>query len=91
MGLDVEQIDSRTTVTRPGRYELVEDIRNGGGTHLSDACLRIQSSDVVLDGGGHTVDGHGVSDTVGIAVGSDTALENVVVTNVTLTGCSPSR
>lgn len=84
MRLDVERIDSRTTVTEPGRYELVEDIREGGGTPISDACLRIQSSDVVLDGAGHTVDGHGVSDTVGIAIGSDTALENVVVTNVTL-------
>lgn len=80
-----ETIDSRANITHPGMYTLSGDIELGGETSLSDACIRIESSDVVLDGAGHTIHGHGVSDTTGIAVTSSTELESVVVRNVTLT------
>lgn len=46
-------IDACTTITEPGKYVLAGDIENSSAR----SCLQIQSSDVVLDGGGHTIDG----------------------------------
>lgn len=75
------QIESQTTITQPGTYTLARDIPSGGGTRLSEACIRIEADDVVLDGKGHTVSGNGVSDTTGIVVSN---VQNVTVKNVTL-------
>lgn len=47
-----ETIDSCTTITEPGKYVLSSDIENANGT-----CIRIETSDVVLDGNGHTIAG----------------------------------
>lgn len=73
----------------PGLYVLTEDITQGGNgnfTFASQTCLVIESDDVVLEGGGHEVDGTGVSDTTGITVGGENAsVENVTVSNVTVT------
>ncbi|WP_332898158.1 NosD domain-containing protein [Haladaptatus sp. CMSO5] len=80
--MSVTRIDGRTTISEPGTYELATDIEHGGGTHLSEACIRIESDDVVFDGAGYTIDGFGVSDTSGIFV---TECSNVVIRNVTLT------
>lgn len=77
-------IDSKTRITRPGRYTLARDIERGGGTFISEPCILIESSNVVLDGRGYTIDGRGVSDTTGVAVTSSTGLVNVTVTNVTI-------
>ncbi|NHN61334.1 right-handed parallel beta-helix repeat-containing protein [Halorussus rarus] len=73
------QISSCTTIDQPGEYVLTSDIENGGKTPISKSCIRITADGVTLDGGGHLVDGRGVSDTKGIAA-VDT--ENVVIRNV---------
>ncbi|WP_224334175.1 hypothetical protein [Haloprofundus halobius] len=78
-------IESCTTISEPGRYALTEDIENGGGTILSRACIRINASDVVLDGGGHAVDGRGTSNTTGVAV-THAAERNVTVSDLRVTG-----
>lgn len=73
------------TITEPGEYRLVGDIENGGDdnfTYISGSCIRIESSDVVLEGNGHAVDGFGVSDTTAITVGGAGAVENVTVRNL---------
>ncbi|WP_227377523.1 right-handed parallel beta-helix repeat-containing protein [Haladaptatus halobius] len=80
-----KQIDSRTRITRPGIYTLGQDILRGGGTYISESCIQIASDNVVLDGAGHTIDGRGVSDTTGIVATAPTGLENILVTNVTVT------
>ncbi|MFC6731809.1 MULTISPECIES: right-handed parallel beta-helix repeat-containing protein [unclassified Haladaptatus] len=76
-------IGAKVTITKPGRYTLASDIQNGGGTHLSEACIRIEADDVVLDGRGFTLAGRGVSDTTGI-VAAD--VQNVTIHNLTVSG-----
>lgn len=72
------------TITEPGTYVLTRDIIDDRGVQLSQSCISIESSDVVFDGGGHTIDGNGVSDTTGIAVENGSRLSNVTVRDVTV-------
>lgn len=81
--LDQGWITSCTTITEPGRYVLVTDVVNDRGTHLSESCIHITTDDVILDGGGHTVDGRGISGTIGVAVSGD-ELTNVTVSGLTV-------
>ena len=73
------QINSCTTIDEPGDYVLTSDIDNGGKTAISKACIKITADGVTFDGGGHLVDGRGVSHTKGISV---VGTEGVVVRNV---------
>ncbi len=61
-------------ITAPGSYRLVADVAGGG--------IRIGSSDVILDGGGHQVVGSRGPGTVGVLV--DGPVANVTVANLTL-------
>ncbi|SEP18500.1 copper-binding protein (NosD) [Halogranum amylolyticum] len=79
--MEEKRLTSRTTITKPGTYRLAKDIQNGGGTRLSEACIRIEANDVVLDGAGRTIGGNGVSDTSGIIVSN---ARNVTIKNVTV-------
>lgn len=79
--MGAKQIDSQTTITRPGTYTLTGDIQNGGGTRLSEAYIRIEANDVVLDGNGVTVGGGGVSDTSGIVASN---ARNVTIEDLTI-------
>lgn len=80
-----QRIKGKTTITKPGTYRLAADIQRGDGTRISGSCIEIKSSDVVLDGAGHTVDGWGISDTTGIQVRGPGTLRNVTVKNVKVT------
>lgn len=75
-------IDSCTTISESGEYELARNITDS----TAGACLRVEASDVVLDGGGHAVDGANESGTPGILVGGEASTSNVTVTNVVVTG-----
>lgn len=82
-GENESTIDACTTITEPGRYILNEDIGGDG----RDTCIRISTSNVILQGHGHRVDGTGRFGSAGvIAEGNDTALSNVTVRNLTVTG-----
>lgn len=70
-----------TTITEPGHYVLATKVDDGGGTLLSEACIRIEADDVVFDGDGQLLQGGGVSDTTGLVV---SGAQNVTVKNVTL-------
>jgi parallel beta-helix repeat protein len=61
-------------ITAPGTYRLAADVAGGG--------IRISSSDVLLDGGGHRVVGARGPGTVGVLV--DGPVANVTVANLTL-------
>ncbi|MFC7096081.1 right-handed parallel beta-helix repeat-containing protein [Halobaculum marinum] len=79
-------IDSCTTITQPGVYRLADDIT----ADISGACLHVRSSDVVLDGNGHTVTGDGVGTAVLAYEGTpdgvaDGPLSNVTVRNISVT------
>lgn len=65
------EIDSCTTIDEPGRYVLTEDLTNASASQSTGieaandtvrGCLVIAASDVVLEGGGHAVDGKGFAD-----------------------------
>ncbi|WP_435158315.1 hypothetical protein [Haladaptatus sp. DFWS20] len=71
-------INSCTTITQPGEYELTQDITDSPDT----TCIDIQADDVVLDGNGHTIDGVDAVNTVGVQSQSQT---NVTVENLTVT------
>ncbi|SFR99366.1 Right handed beta helix region [Halomicrobium zhouii] len=73
-------IDSCTVIDEPGHYVLTQDVDQPGETE--SACIEIRSSDVVLDGDGHTVDGNGYGTGVGTA--GTTAIENVSVVDLTV-------
>ena len=72
------------TINEPGRYVLTRNLTDNQGTRTSQNCLWINTSDVVLDGAGHRIDGIGVTDSVGVYVGSPTPIENVTVRNLTV-------
>lgn len=71
-----------SNVSSPGHYALYRDMRDFADT--SDACILINSSDVVLDGDGHTLDGD--EQTIGISVDRSPQISNVTVRNVALSG-----
>ena len=82
------QIEGCYTITQPGTYVLTANVTNGGGdnfTFISETCIRIAASNVVLDGQGHTVDGYGISDTTGIGVEEGASVSDVTVKNVHVT------
>jgi PGF-pre-PGF domain-containing protein len=69
-------------IEEPGVYVLQNDIDLGG---QAVAAFEIKSSDVVLDGNGYTIS-NGTSEAIHIlASGSNTALENVTITDLTIT------
>ena len=78
-------VSSCTTIDQPGLWELSGDVVDDAAT----ACLRITSSDVIVDGNGHTVDGVDAdagSDAVRIVGTSGARLSNVTVRNIDVTG-----
>ncbi|MFB6129912.1 MAG: NosD domain-containing protein [Salinigranum sp.] len=83
------KIDGCVTITEPGVYVLTKDVQNGGGggnfTFISETCIRIAAGDVTLRGGGHLVDGRGISDTTGVGVPASTPVHNVTVENLRVT------
>ena len=83
-------IDDCVTIDKPGVYALESDIKGGGGgdnfTFISETCIRIGSSDVVLQGQGHVIDGIGISDTTAVgATSSGEPYRNVTVRNLRTT------
>jgi parallel beta-helix repeat protein len=72
-----------TTIDTRGEYVLGADIDGSANA----TCILITSSDVILDGDGHTITGSGAFDSVGVHVdgSSGTRLSNVTVTNLTVT------
>jgi hypothetical protein len=80
---DATQIDSCTTIDESGTYVLTKKIENGGKTRISGTCIEITADSVTFDGGGHVIDGRGVSHTKAIAVvdsANDVTVRNVSVT-----------
>lgn len=71
---DSTEITDCTTIDEPGQYVLPDDISGTGD------CLSIRSSDVTIDGQGHTLSGDGTG--WGIATGFDgIEIRNLTVTN----------
>lgn len=80
----VKEINSCTDITSPDTYVLRADIVDSGASR----CINISSSNVILDGAGHTIDGTGAEDTYGVFVSSQTGgtdLTNVNVKNLRIT------
>lgn len=76
-------INSCRTIADDGRYVLTENIENDD----RQVCIQILSSDVVFDGGGHTIEGESANESVGVKVNNSlTTLSNVTVRNVSTTG-----
>jgi parallel beta-helix repeat protein len=74
-----QTITDCTTITQPGTYELTQNITNADSN-----CIDIETSNVVFDGNGFTIDGTN-SPSSGITANTGSALTNVTVRNVTLT------
>jgi parallel beta-helix repeat protein len=69
------------TVANSGAHTLDTDLTD----RTEASCIQVTASDVVLDGGGNTVEGTDGSGTVGINVSSSGTLTNVTVRNFTVT------
>jgi len=87
-------IDACRNVTAPGRYQLVGDIQA-----TRDACIRVQTSNVTIDGNGNEISGENPVDDPGTSIagiyvegstesaGPDApARSNVTIRNVTVSG-----
>lgn len=83
----VTQINGCTAISEPGTYELTADVVNSTVERTERlACIKINSSDVVLDGNGHTLDGTDQSDVQGVLVRHDGKdLTNITVRDLTVT------
>ncbi len=85
------EINSCTTINSPGEYVVKRDMNNTiipGETYWGN-CIRISSSDVILDGEGHIIYNVGLPiyedmrDTAGVFVNNtNTSLSNVTVKNI---------
>ena len=79
------KIKTCTTISEPGTYVLTKDISNGGGdggfAYISETCITIDSSNVVLDLQGHTIDGFGISDTTAVGTKEGGQYHDVTVKN----------
>jgi len=72
-------ISSCTTISTSGEYVLTQDIVN----YTTYSCIDIVSSNVVLDGGGYTIDSYVTRDgSYGVHVYSISKIANVTVKNV---------
>ena len=67
-------------ITEPGTYRILGDIQGSPGS----TCIDIRSSDVLIRGGGHTLNGTATSLGIG-ATASSGVISNVTVRNLTLT------
>lgn len=81
-------VDSCTTITDSGIYELATDLQGG-----DDPCLHVRASDVTVDGDGHAVRGNGTDGSVGVLVyagepgtSTDESLSDVTLRDVEATG-----
>jgi beta propeller repeat protein/parallel beta-helix repeat protein len=74
---------SCTVITMPGTYRIFGDIQGTPGI----TCIDIRSSDVLIRGGGHTLNGTFGSLGIG-ATASPDIISNVMVRNLTLTNWS---
>jgi hypothetical protein len=70
-------------VSEPGVYTLSGDVEAQAG---DERCIRIESSDVVLDGAGHALVAGGATNEVGISVPGDGTVSNLTVTDLTVRG-----
>ncbi len=77
---DPTKLEHCRTISKPGEYVLADDF--GGATGLAGSCLVINSSDVRINGSGHTIKGRGVTDTTGILVSNESGLSNVTIHSV---------
>ncbi len=73
------QISGPTVISSPGTYVLTKDISS------ASTPIKIQCSDVVFDGNGHTIDGVDGGSTYGVQVFSGGTLNRVTVKNLRIT------
>jgi len=75
------EIDSCTTITEPGTYQLTDDIENSD----ADRCLVVETGDVTIDGNGNLVSGVDDDDAVGVyvdsAVGGEITVRDLTVSD----------
>lgn len=76
-------ITAPAVIDRPGQYRLMNDLLNStAGTAIS-----IKSSEVSINGDGHTLAGSNQWESVGVgAGGEDEVYENITIRNLTVTG-----
>ena len=83
------EIKTCTIISEPGTYVLTQDITGGGGdggfAYISETCITIASSNVVLDLRGHTIDGLGISDTTAVGTKEGEGYRDVTVKNAHIT------
>ena len=74
-------ITAPAVIDTPGRYLLTNDLVNS----TAGTAIQITASDVILDGGGHTLSGSDNDNTGGIFCSNDTVvLTNITISNLTL-------
>ncbi len=76
-------ITAPAVIDHPGCYRLVSDLDNS----TTETAIWIKSSDVVLNGDGHTLAGPNLWESIGVGAGEeDEGYENITIRNLTVTG-----
>jgi parallel beta-helix repeat protein len=75
---DLRYAGQTITISSPGSYALTNDIAES----TLATCIEIRSPDVVLDGGGHLVDGTGAGGSIGIDLRDPAWVRNVTIRNL---------
>lgn len=74
-------VTAPAVISTPGRYRLANDLSNS----TAGTAILIAASDVVLEGGGHILEGSGSADSSGVLIaGGSGSGRNVSVRNLTL-------
>ncbi|MEI7434626.1 MAG: NosD domain-containing protein, partial [Methanomicrobiales archaeon] len=80
------QITAPAVISTPGNYRLMNDLTNS----TAETAIWIKSSDVYLNGNGHTLNGALALNTTGVLAGDPSRdLKNITVENLTITGWTP--
>lgn len=74
-------------ISKPGTYRLAEDVIDYSGTGAGATFIRIHCSDVIIDGGGHRLDGVDRAGSVGVGFmfQPNNKENNVTIRNLVLT------
>ena len=71
-------------ITSPGMYRIINDYTATG----EQIGVLIQSSDVYLDGNGHTFSGSPDHESYGVGISHDSPLSNITITNISTRDCT---
>lgn len=83
-GTGWQEISMPVVITAPGKYRIIHDYTASG----EEIGVAIQSSDVYLDGNGHTFRGSPDHESYGVGITHEQTISNITITNFSTRECT---